>query len=95
MSNRFVIPNIRKDGSRFVNILYISKIKTDGIISYYLASQFNFSKFGRSGIDVYEKALESDLDNLNSLANETGWIFLGSSDALSSSSALIAQAKLD
>jgi len=94
-SKRFVIPNLRKDGSRFVNVLYISKIEQNGVVTHYLGSQFDFTKYGQAGIDIYEAALKTDLVNLNSLSNQMGWIFLGSFDALSTSQTLIAQAKFD
>jgi len=94
-SERFAIPNRRKDGTPFLNILYISKLQKDGETTHYLGSQFDFTRHGKPGIDLYEKALSKDLRKLNSLAKEDGYIFLGSIDALASAHALIAQAKFD
>ncbi|MDA8708840.1 PAS domain-containing protein [Hellea sp.] len=94
-NDRFLVPNVRKDGSRFVNLLYITKLQQDGATTHLLGSQFDFSRHGEAGIDLYDTALSKDIDNLNSSAQEFGWVFLGGYETLASSHALIAQARLE
>ena len=92
---KFVVPNVRRDGSQFLNLLYMAKLTRDGKVRLVLGSQFAIDENTGERAGVYDLALQSDLRQLNLLTAEDNWALLGSYDALASSHSIIAQAKLD
>jgi len=92
---RFAIPNERLDGSPFVNLVYIAKLRSDGKTRYLMGSQFNATFHKRDVERFYNAALSEDIARFNRIAAEAGWAMVGNFDALASSHVLIAQAKLD
>ena len=94
LEDRFLVPNVRKDGTPFLNLLYMTKIRRDGTDAFIIGSQFDFSKHDRRGHDGYDESLRNDIRELGSLAGEMGMVTLGTFRSLANSAALIAQAKL-
>lgn len=92
---RFVIPNEKKDGTPFLNLVYMSKLKFKGEVSLILGSQFEIKNVAMSSADLYDRALKADLRKLNQLTNENNWGVFGSFDALASSHSILAQLRLE
>lgn len=92
---RFVVPNVRKDGTPFLNLLYMSKLQRDGQTTLILGSQFDISRVGAYESDMYDRALREDLTSLKLLTENTNWSLVTSLEALASSHAIIAQARID
>lgn len=93
--DRFVVPNVRKDGTPFLNLLYMSKLQRDGRTALILGSQFDISRVGAYESDIYDRALHEDLISLKLLTEKTNWSLVTSLEALASSHAIIAQARID
>ncbi len=94
-SERFLVPNERKDGTPFVNLLYMSKLQRKGRTTLILGSQFDISSVNAYETDIYDRALREDLMSLKLLTEKTNWSFVSSLEALASSHAIIAQARID
>ncbi|MXP48301.1 PAS domain-containing protein [Altererythrobacter luteolus] len=92
---RFALANERKDGTAFLNLVYITKLRENGAVRYFLGSQFDAGRFEPDADRYYREALSSDLRKLGQIGGEMGLVMLGNYDTLASSHALIAQAKLD
>ncbi|QZD94705.1 PAS domain-containing protein [Qipengyuania gelatinilytica] len=93
--SRFVVPNVRKDGTPFLNLLYMSKLQRDGRTALILGSQFDISRANANDSEIYDRALHEDLINLKLLTEKTNWSLVTSLEALASSHAIIAQARID
>ena len=92
---KFVIPNVTRDGRRFLNLVYMAKLRHDSTVRYILGSQFDATRGKQVALSLYEEALKDDIRRYNLLADDTGWVMLGSYDALANSHALIARSRLD
>lgn len=93
--DKFVVPNVAFDGTEFLNLVYMSKLRSSGAVSFVLGSQFNLSTSSSSAIELYDTALRKDLTNIGKLAGEYGLVVLGTFDSLASSHAIIANARLN
>ncbi|MGN3974088.1 PAS domain-containing protein [Tsuneonella sp. SYSU-LHT278] len=93
--DKFVIPNVTRDGQPFLNLVYMAKLVRGGQPSLVLGSQFAIDAPGRLDPALYDRALSEDLRRLDLRQREPGWSLLGSFDALSSSLSIIARARLD
>lgn len=92
---RFLVANKRKDGTPFLNLLYLTKLKKALDFNLILGSQFDGSRADKRIAALYDEALDSDLRALSSIAGEYGATLFGTYRSLASSAGLIAQAKLD
>lgn len=92
---RFLLPNRRKDGTKFLNLLYLSKIRRDADVAMILGSQFDFSRYDRSGQDGYDRTLREDMREVGRLTGEMGMVTLGTCQSLATSAAIIAQARME
>ncbi len=92
---KFLIPNVTKDGDRFLNLVYMSKLTRNGEVSLVLGSQFAVDLKAPERGDLYDRALQADLRQLNLLITEHNWTVLGSFEALASSHSIIAQARME
>ncbi|WP_172799869.1 PAS domain-containing protein [Croceicoccus bisphenolivorans] len=92
--NRFLLPNQRKDGSPFLNLLYMTKIRKDAGDAMIIGAQFDFSRHDRRGQDGYDQTLREDIRELGRLTGEMGMVTLGTFQSLATSAAIIAEAKL-
>lgn len=95
MDEKFVVPNVKRDGTPFLNLLYMSKLARGGEVSLVLGSQFAIGKKSANQSDIYDRALREDLRQLTELTSDTDWAVLGSVEALASSYSIIARARLD
>lgn len=92
--SRFLIPNVRKDGSPFLNLVYMAKLARNERVEYILGSQFPIETGNTAAPDIYDRALTQDLRQINILTTGDNWAVLGSFEALASSHSIIARANL-
>lgn len=94
-SVRTTIINFKKDGTPFVNLLYMSRLRSlGGQTRYIFASQFDVSRAHPDRIHEYDATLGSVLTRLSPVAAESGIIVEGSLTTIANSANIIAQAKL-
>jgi len=92
---RTMIINFKKDGTPFVNLLYMSRLRSlRGETRYIFASQFDVSRAQPDMLQSYDRDLGSALSKLTPLAAESGIIVEGSLTAIANSATTIAQARL-
>ncbi|AZQ68485.1 PAS domain-containing protein [Silicimonas algicola] len=90
----FLIPNIRKDGSRFLNLVYMSRLVFAGEDALILASQFDVGDGDRGDIEAYAGALTRDVQAIASVLRPTQWNLLANYNIIANSNALIARHRL-
>lgn len=94
-SVRTDLVNFRKDGTAFVNLLYMSKLRDRaGVVRFFLASQFDLSRSRPDLLKEYDRKLSTTLKGLSPVLAEAGAVFDGSFMTLANSATMIAQAKL-
>lgn len=92
---RTPILNFRKDGTPFVNLLYMSRLRTlSGRTRYIFASQFDVSRAQPDRLRAYDSDLRLTLTRLSPVAAESGIIVEGTLTTIANSAATIAQARL-
>ena len=92
---RTPILNFTKDGTPFVNLLYMSRLRqADGEARYIFASQFDVSRARPERLQAYDRDLGQTLTKLSPVAAESGIIVEGTLTSIANSAATIAQAKL-
>ena len=91
---RFIIANQTKAGEPFLNLVYMAKISAGKDESFVLGSQFAV-RGDAAEAQLYDKALKTDLRQLNALFRDTDWVLLGSMKALADSAAMIARYRLE
>lgn len=92
---RTPILNFRKDGTPFVNLLYMSRLRSlAGETRYIFASQFDVSRAQPERLQGYDRELNQTLTRLSPVAAESGIIVEGTLTTIANSAAIIAQAKL-
>lgn len=92
---RTTLINFRKDGSPFVNLLYMSKLRQlGGDMPYIFASQFDVSRSQPERLSAYDAELGRTLGKLTPILAESGMVLEGSLTAIANTAATIAQAKL-
>ncbi|GGB30063.1 hypothetical protein GCM10011380_19380 [Sphingomonas metalli] len=92
---RTPIINFRKNGEPFVNLLYMSRLRTlDGEARYIFASQFDVSRSQPELLADYDAALRRTLGNLTPVAGEAGIVVEGTLLTIANTAATIAQAKM-
>lgn len=92
---RFVVPNVSRSGTRFLNLVYMTKLRKGEELAYVLGSQFDMTSSSGAAADLYDTALRTDVKSLGKLAGEYGLVVLGTYDSLATSHAIIAKARLD
>ena len=92
---RFLVPNVTKTGTPFLNLIYMTRLVKAGKSRMILGSQFRISPGGDRAADLYDKALVEDLRHLNLLTSESNWAVLGTFEALASSNSIIAQMRFE
>lgn len=93
--SRFLLPNIRKDGSRFLNLVFLAKLIHGGRQVAVLGSQFEVKSRDNTLADLYERALTKDLERIEQDIGEHDLVFLENFTARASVQAVIAQSRLD
>ncbi len=87
--------NFRKDGTPFINLLYMSKLRNrDGSVRYIFASQFDISRSRAELLADYDSTLTETLTRLGPVISETDTIVDGSLLTVANSATMIAQAKM-
>lgn len=92
---KFLIPNQRRDGTPFLNLVYMSKLTRNGQVIAVLGSQFAVTKAIQTDAALYERALAEDLRHLKLTMDERNMALLGSFEALASGHSIVAQSKLE
>ncbi len=94
-SVRTAILNFRKDGTPFVNLLYLSKLRAlTGQVRYIFASQFDISRTQADRLAEYDSALRQTIARLAPVAAESGIAVEGTLITIANTAATIAQAKM-
>lgn len=94
-SVRTAILNFRKDGTPFVNLLYMSKLRAlTGEVRYIFASQFDVSRTQPERLADYDAALGQTIAKLAPVAAESGIAVEGTLITIANTAATIAQAKM-
>lgn len=92
---RTMLINFRRDGSPFVNLLYMSKLRLlGGEMPFIFASQFDVSRSQPERLSAYDAELGRTLGKLSPILAESGMVMEGSLTAIANTAATIAQAKL-
>ncbi|AXB79270.1 PAS domain-containing protein [Novosphingobium sp. P6W] len=92
---RTPIVNFRKDGTAFVNLLYLSRLRAPaGQTRYFFASQFDISRVQPQRLNDYDRELRRTLTRLARLAADSGLIVEEALATIADAAATIAQAKL-
>lgn len=91
---KFLVPNVKADGTPFINLVYMTKLRIGSEIAYILGSQFQVGMLAKDALKIYEQALTQDIRKLGTIAGETGIIMRGSYEQLASSYSIIANSRL-
>ena len=92
---RTTIVNFTKDGTPFINLLYMSRLRSlAGETRYIFASQFDVSRAHPERLQEYERDLGQTLTQLRPLVAESGIIVEGTLTTIANTAITIAQAKL-
>lgn len=92
---RTPIVNFRKDGMPFVNLLYMSRLRSiDGKAGYIFASQFDVSRSQPEMLADYDEQLTATLGRLVPIAGDAGIVVEGTLLTIANSAAIVAQAKM-
>lgn len=91
---RSVMINVAKDGTPFVNLLYMSKLRDlDGQVRFLFGSQFDISRTQPDRLAQYDDVLTRTLARMDPLMTERGLVIEGSLLTIANSAAIIAQAR--
>ncbi len=94
-SVRTPIVNFRKNGTPFVNLLYMSRLRgIDGMTRYFFASQFDVSRSQPELLAEYDAQLGHTLGRLVPIASDAGIVVEGTLMTIANSAATVAQAKM-
>ncbi len=95
-AGRFEVPNMRADGSRFDNFVFMSRLKNQtGEGSFIFASQFDLSAANSySELKTYDHQLGKSIEDVTDLGKNFGLIMRQSAELLSQSAATIAGIRL-
>lgn len=94
-SVRTPIVNFRKDGTPFVNLLYMSRLRAiDGRCDFIFASQFDVSRSQPELLADYDEQLRATLGKLVPIAGDAGIVVEGTLLTIANSAAIVAQAKM-
>lgn len=92
---RTPIINFRKDGTPFVNLLYMSRLRSvAGRVDYIFASQFDVSRSQPDMLAEYDEQLRATMGKLVPIAGDAGIVVEGTLLTIANSAAIVAQAKM-
>ncbi|WP_353475264.1 PAS domain-containing protein [Salipiger sp. H15] len=96
-SGRFPIINYRRDGSRFLNFVFMTRLRDrSGRARFILASQFDMtSALRRSGLPANDETLTRALSDVEQIGREFGLAMVGSAQLIADSVAILARLSLD
>ncbi len=90
----FVIPNARKDGSRFLNLLHLSKLSRSDRAPLIFGSQFDITTRSTDELASYNASLRYHTRLIGKLVEQSGWSMTQPHAALADSLDRIAQYEL-
>lgn len=93
-SGEFVVPNVRKDGSRFLNLLYMAKLRHKGRGVFVLGSQFALPARNQREA-LYERALQEHVVSESIVLSDSEFLVLSSARTIANSITAVAQVRLD
>ena len=95
-SGRFPILNYRKDGSEFLNYVFMSRIRdSSDAVRYIIASQFDMTNaMQRSKIRQNDETLRTVLSDVEQMGREYGLAMMSSAQQLADSVAMMARLSL-
>ena len=96
-AGRFEVPNVRADGTPFMNLVFMSRLKSrSGPGSLIFASQFDLKiADGANKFKDYDKQLGQSIDDMADLSANYGLMMRQSAALLSQSAATIANLRFD
>ncbi|MBP0485184.1 PAS domain-containing protein [Sagittula salina] len=92
---QFVVPNQRKNGEAFLNLVYMSRLKREGQDALILASQFDLTCATDVSARTYAEALSRDVRGLRDVLEPSRWEVATSFPILANTNSLIARTRLD
>ncbi|EPX78395.1 PAS domain-containing protein [Salipiger mucosus] len=94
---RFAVLNYRKDGSTFLNLVFMSRLRDRfGHTQFILASQFDMTAARRrQRLEENDVKLNRHLEDVQTLGREYGLAMEGSAECLADSVAMIAKLAMD
>lgn len=95
-SERFRIVNFRKDGKRFINYVFMSRVRRQNdATAYFFASQFDMTAADavRRAM-AYEETLGRELDMFSAVNRDHSMFSLTSAEALAGSLSAVAQSRM-
>ena len=69
----FVLPNVRKDGTRFLNMLFLAKLDSNGTTTHIVGSQFDITTESVTNLKSYGATLQNDIGAMNIILRAHGW----------------------
>ncbi|MEX3314137.1 PAS domain-containing protein [Sulfitobacter sp. PS-8MA] len=96
-AGRFEVPNLRADGTPFVNLVFMSRLKKrSGMGSLIFASQFDLkASKGMTDLKNYDEKLGKNIDDMAELSANYGLMMRQSAELLSQSATTIANIRYD
>ncbi|WP_276155003.1 PAS domain-containing protein [Sulfitobacter sp. Ks41] len=96
-AGRFEVPNLRADGTPFVNLVFMSRLKKrSGTGSLIFASQFDLkASKGMAELKDYDAQLGKNIDDMADLSANYGLMMRQSAELLSQSATTIANIRYD
>jgi PAS domain S-box-containing protein len=92
--NEFVLPNERKDGSRFLNLLHLSKLTHADRAPLIIGSQFDITTRSTDELASYGAALLQHMTLVKELSTAAGWSMVEPHSSLAESLKRISQFQL-
>ena len=95
-AGRFEVPNVRADGDRFDNFVFMSRLKNrNGEGAFIFASQFDLTAAnGYGDLKTYDARLDRSIREIDDLGSNYGLMMRQSAGLLSQSAATIAGIRL-
>ncbi|MFW2589441.1 PAS domain-containing protein [Sagittula sp. SSi028] len=93
--DQFLIPNERKDGTPFINLVYMSKLLRNGAPWLILASQFDVTRATAQSAAAYAETLARDVQALRDVLSPDQIEIMGSYTIMANTTALVARTRLD
>ena len=92
---RFVLANITKDGRKFVNLLFLTRLAWGKSARIILGAQFDLTRFHEADPELFDRARETDIQSHRLLGGDGGPVIMGTLHTLAASAGVIAQSRFD
>ncbi len=94
VEGKFVLPNERRDGTRFLNLLYLAKFGPVGRAPFVLGSQFDITTRTIGQLTAYGEELHKNIADMNAIISGAGWWEISHHDDLAETLDYIATYRL-